>query len=86
MSQMKTRRELGLIATGAVIASGLVAAAKPAAARQINMDHARAALEEAVKALRMADDDKGGHRAKAIDLAEGAIAEVDAGIRFAETH
>jgi hypothetical protein len=86
VSQMKTRRELGLLATGAVIASGLVASAKPAAARQVNMDHAREALEGAMRDLRMAEDDKGGHKAKAMQLIEQAIAEVNAGIEFANTH
>jgi len=86
VSQMKTRRELGLIATGAVIASGLVVAAKPAAAIQANMDHARAALEDAMRDLRMAEDDKGGHKGKAMQLIQQAIAEVNAGIEFANTH
>ena len=84
---MKTRRELGLLATGAVIASGLVASAKPAAAEpQPNMVHAREALVSALESLRAASDDKGGHRVKAIELIQGAIAEVEAGIRFDNTH
>ena len=88
MSEMKSRRELGLIITGGVIAAGVVAGAKPAAAqrRQVNMERARDALREALEALRAATDDKGGHKAKAMDLIQGAIAEVDAGMRYAETH
>ncbi len=87
MSQMKTRRELGLLATGVVVASGLIATAGPASAEpQPNMGHAREALKSALEFLRAASDDKGGHKIKAIELIEGAIAEVNAGIRFDDRH
>ena len=87
MSQMKSRRELALLATGGVIASGLIAAsAKPALARQPYMERARAALEDAMRSLREADDDKGGHKVKAMELIQGAIAEVNAGMEFSATH
>jgi hypothetical protein len=89
MSQMKSRRELGLLATGGAVAAALVASTKSAFAqpeRQPNMVHAREFLESALQALRAASEDKGGHRVKAINLIEGAIAEVDAGIRFDARH
>jgi hypothetical protein len=86
MSQMKSRRELALLATGAAIATGLVVRATPAAARQTNMEHARASLDEALRALNNAYDDKGGHKANAVHLIEQAIVEINAGIEFADRH
>jgi hypothetical protein len=87
VSQMKTRRELGLLATGAVVASGLIAAAKPAAAvPQPDMERAREALINSKHLLEAAADDKGGHKIKAVQLIEQAIEEVKAGIEFANTH
>lgn len=49
---------------------------------QAALRHLRAAQEE----LREAEHDKGGHRANATRLVEQAIAEVDAGIHYAERH
>jgi hypothetical protein len=87
MTEMKSRRELGLMVTGGVIAAGLVAGAKPALAdRQPEMERAKNALYDAIQSLRAASEDKGGHRVKAIQLIESAIGEVDAGIHFANTH
>jgi predicted metal-dependent hydrolase len=87
MSQMKSRRELGLLATGGAIAAAVVLKAKPAAAiRQPAMERARAALGQALEALHDATSDKGGHKLKAIELIQAAIAEVDAGIHFDNTH
>jgi len=51
--------------------------------------HMRAALEHlraARQSLEKADPDKGGHRVKAIELANSAIREVEAGIAYANTH
>ena len=51
--------------------------------------HMNAALDElrgARSELEAANSDKGGHRAKAIGLVDEAIAEVQAGIEFANTH
>ena len=89
MSQMKSRRELGLLATGGAIAAALVVSTKSASAQaeaQPNMVRAREALNSALESLRTAADDKGGHKGKAIRLIESAIAEVDAGIHFANRH
>jgi hypothetical protein len=88
MSQMKSRRELALLATGGVIATGLIAAGtQPALAEhQPDMGRARASLNDAIQFLRTASDDKGGHKVNAIHLIEQAIAEVNAGIEFANHH
>jgi hypothetical protein len=87
MSQMKSRRELGLLAAGGVVAAGVIAGAKPAAAeQQREMERARAALNDAIQFLRAASDNKGGHKIKAMELIQNAIAEVDAGIEYADTH
>jgi hypothetical protein len=88
MSQNKSRRELALLATGGVIATGLiVAGAKTALAEpQPAMERARAALTDALASLNQAADDKGGHKAKAIRLVESALHEVNAGIVFANRH
>ncbi len=84
MSQEKTRRELALLATGGLVASGLVlASAKRALAEpQPVMERAKAALEEAYGLLHNATADKGGHRVKAMNLIRQAIGEVDEGIHF----
>ena len=87
MTEMKSRRELGLMVTGGVIAAGLVAGAKPALAdRQPDMERAKGLLYDSIQALRAASDDKGGHKIKAIELIESAIHEVEEGIHFANTH
>jgi len=87
MSQMKSRRELGLLATGGAIAAALVVTTKSASAEpQPAMVRAREALAGALEALHSASSDKGGHKLKAIHLIEGAIAEVDAGIRYDNHH
>ncbi len=87
MSAPKTRRELGLLATGGLVASALAAtAARPAAARQPIMEQARATLGEALHLLETAETDKGGYRAAAIRSVKEAIAQVDAGMRFSDTH
>jgi len=87
MSEMKSRRELGLLVTGGVIAAGVVAGAKPAAAEpQPDMQRAKEALYNAIQFLRAASDDKGGHKIKAIELIDRAITEVDAGIRYDNNH
>jgi len=43
-------------------------------------------LKEAQEELKAAEHDKGGHRANATKLVEQAIAEVDAGIHYADKH
>jgi hypothetical protein len=47
---------------------------------------ALATLKKAKNQLVAATPDKGGHRVKAIELVTSAIAEVEAGIKFDNTH
>ena len=49
---------------------------------QAALDHLRAARSE----LQAASTDKGGHRARAIQLVNDAIREVEAGIAFDRAH
>jgi hypothetical protein len=50
------------------------------------MQAARTSLQTAKAQLQKATADKGGHRVKAIDLVNSAIAEVNAGIAFDRRH
>ena len=49
---------------------------------QPNMKEALEHLEKAKASLKNATADKGGHRAKAIDLVDKAIEQVEKGIKF----
>jgi hypothetical protein len=49
------------------------------------MEHALAALQEALDALRQATPNKGGHR-ETMDLIQRAMWQVQAGINFAASH
>jgi len=60
------------------LAAGM-AKAEPQPHMRAAMEHLRAARES----LERADPDKGGHRAKAIELVDGAIRQVEAGIAYA---
>lgn len=53
---------------------------------QPEMTSALEHLREAKRALESASHDKGGHRAKAISLINQAIAQVEEGIRYDNTH
>jgi len=64
---------------------GLVAG-RALAEPQPLMQDALAALNIAIGSLERAEHDKGGHRAKALELARQAREEVKAGIAFANTH
>jgi len=57
-----------------------------AASHQPHMDTAIARLEEARNQLDLAAHDKGGFREKAIASVDHAIADVQAGIDYAEAH
>jgi hypothetical protein len=50
---------------------------------QPNMESARTNLQKARAELQAAEPNKGGHRARAIDLVNAAIGEVNKGIKFA---
>jgi hypothetical protein len=67
-----------------VVGSGLVrdASADPQPRMKSALEH----LEGAREALKNADDDKGGHRVKALELTAKAIEETKAGIAFDNHH
>jgi hypothetical protein len=56
-----------------------------ASADQPNMQMAREHLGRARESLERAVPNKGGHRERAIDLVDRAIAQVDEGIEFARS-
>lgn len=73
-----SRLRFALLTGGALI--GGVLAAGTAFAVQGHMVNARADLNAAYHQLEIAIPDKAGHRVKAMNLIEDAIAEVNAGI------
>jgi hypothetical protein len=88
MSQPKlTRRGFAAVAATGVAAIGLLGAStKSADADQGNMEHALSSLHQALGSLRESTTNKGGHRARAMDLVRQAIDETQAGIEFADEH
>lgn len=62
------------------------AAAYAYAPDQPRMQAARADLQAARAQLRNATNDKGGHRARALEHVDAALVEVNAGIRFDRRH
>ena len=70
----------------AFVLGSLLTAGVSFADKQPKMHEALDALQAAKVALDNANADKGGHRAKAIDLTKQAIDEVKAGIDFDNTH
>jgi len=61
-------------------------ASTPEPRKQPHMNSALDHLREAQKSLEAATHDKGGHRSKALKLVKEAIAEVEQGIHFDDTH
>jgi hypothetical protein len=53
---------------------------------QPRMHEALDQLRAAARSLEAADHDKGGHRAKALELTHAAIGQVEAGIKFDNRH
>jgi hypothetical protein len=53
---------------------------------QPKMHQALDELRAAAASLEAADRDKGGHRAKALELTRAAIGQVEAGIKFDNRH
>jgi hypothetical protein len=53
---------------------------------QPRMHQALEELRAAAASLEAADHDKGGHRAKALELTRAAIGQVEAGIKFDNRH
>jgi hypothetical protein len=68
----------------AALGTGIVQRASADA--QPKMREALTGLKGAATALEAADRDKGGHRAKALELTKAAIGEVEAGIKFDNNH
>lgn len=56
------------------------------AEKQPKMEEALVHLRYALAALKEASHDKGGHRAKAVELTTQAIDEVNKGIHFDDKH
>lgn len=82
-----SRRQIAAMAAGGALAVGLAGAAvTPAQAYQGNMERAISELYAALASLRESTPNKGGHRERAIGLVQNAIAEVEAGIAFADQH
>ena len=54
--------------------------------KQPLMHDALQSLKQAKTALKNANHDKGGHRAKALELTEAAIVQVEKGISFDNKH
>jgi hypothetical protein len=88
MSQSKlTRRGFAAAAATGVAAIGLLgASAKSADAYQGSMERALSSLNQALDSLRESTANKGGHRARAMDLVRQAMDETQAGIAFADEH
>ena len=77
-----SRRNVLRLAGGAVAASAALSATE-ALAYQGNMERALSSLNSSLASLREATSDKGGHKAKAAQLIQQAIGEVQAGIDYA---
>ena len=69
-----------------LVVFALITVAGAAPPDQPFMEAARADLQKAKSELQMATRDKGGHRAKAVDLVTRAIGQVNAGIQYARRH
>jgi hypothetical protein len=77
------RAVVNTILTGvAALAAVAVPSRARAQERQPKMQAALEALRQAHTALAQASPDKGGHRVKAMELIQQAIAEVEKGIQF----
>lgn len=80
-------RPLGLLSVS-MLAVFLAACVhpRPAVADQPQMKAAHASLKDAERHLEKATTDKGGHRAKALELVREAIQEVNRGIVYDRRH
>jgi hypothetical protein len=72
--------------TGVATIGLLGATAKSSNAYQGNMERALSSLRQALGSLQEATANKGGHRARAMDLVRQAIEETQAGFEFADEH
>lgn len=81
-----TRRSVFPAAAAGIGAIALIGSVGDAVAYQGNMERALRQLQGALRSLREATPDKGGHKANAIGLIEQAMGEVQAGIDYAASH
>ncbi len=75
-----------LLSLAVIVGSVALVQAVSPAPDQPRMQQARANLETAKSELQVAEHNKGGHRAKATEYVNAAIAEVDRGIEFDRRH
>lgn len=81
---MRNPWKLTSFVLASVLATSIGAGAYNAAAAdpQPKMQAALSSLQAALGSLQAATPDKGGHRAKAIELTKSAITQVEKGIKF----
>jgi len=85
--QKITRRSFAATASSGMAAIGLLGASvRSADAYQGNMERALGSLHQALESLRESTANKGGHRARAMELVRQAIEETQAGVEFADNH
>jgi hypothetical protein len=77
---MKIRRLFAILFVTVAIGTGFLAGR--VSADQPHMQSALEHLRRAKGELELADRDKGGHRAKALDLTNDAIRQVERGIEY----
>jgi hypothetical protein len=85
-SKINRRHVIACIALGAVAIPATALMSEPAEAEQGNMEAAMRELNAALQSLHRATSNKGGHKARAAQLVEQAMAEVQAGIDYAAAH
>ncbi len=83
---MKTRLTVALTAGALAVGLGVGYGVSQADPPQPHMQNALASLQAAAGELRIAERDKGGHRARALNLTNQAITEVQAGIAVGAGH
>jgi hypothetical protein len=83
MTSFKQSFTVLAVAVGGIAIGAL---ARSAAADQPDMESALQSLQAAKSSLESASDHHGGHRVKALKATDLAIAEVKAGIAWAEQH
>ncbi len=81
-----SRKTLFFGLSTALVGMALGAAGTIALAKQGHMEEAYHHLQGAKEELQKADHDKGGHRDKALELVNRAMAEVQTGMQFAHNH
>jgi hypothetical protein len=88
MTELTLSRRSLIAVSGVALAAGSIATLvpSPAQADQGNMDAALRQLQNALESLHRATPNKGGHKERAAELVEQAMAEVQAGIVYAAEH